>query len=124
LNGFAAAGQGLRPAQNQLPLDLVVVGVAGAGTFGGLPQVTVPQGTADHYWHAVAAANQWQSDEYSSLTLVADSIVCADRVRDEVKKAGYNAQSPTDFIRQAQQVLLYVGFGLSAFAVIALVVAG
>jgi putative ABC transport system permease protein len=100
--------------------------VVGVGTTGisGLPFMSVPQVTAERYWTDVAAANQWQSDEFTSITLIAATPALADRVRDEVRAAGYNAQSGQDFIRRAAQLLLYLGLGLSTFAAIALVVAG
>ncbi len=125
-SGFAVGGQGIRPAQNRPPLSLRVVGVGGGGgAIGtGVPFITLPQQTAERYWETIAAANQWQVDEFSSIMLVADDPGSTDRVRNEARSAGYDAQSADDFIRQTQQVLLYLGFGLSTFAVIALVIAG
>src|SRR5205807_7894673 len=46
-----------------------------------------------------------------------------DKVRDEAKAEGYQAQSSQDLIKQVSQLLFYLGLGLSAFAAIALAVA-
>ena len=122
-SGFVAAGQGLRPAQNRPPLSLRVVGVGPSG-FSQLPSMQAPWQTSQRYWQDMAAANQWQTDEYSLIVLVADSAGSTDAVRNAARAAGYNAQSAQDFIKQIQQVLLALGAGLSTFAVIALVIAG
>jgi macrolide transport system ATP-binding/permease protein len=119
-NGFTP---GQRPAQARPPLRLRVVGVGTTG-LGGVPFLAVPQERAERYWTEMATSNQWQTDEYTSITVVADTPGHADRVRDEARAAGYNAGSIDDFIRTAQQVLLYLGLGLSTFAAIALVIAG
>jgi putative ABC transport system permease protein len=71
----------------------------------------------------MADANGWRADKYGSITLVADAPGTVDKVRDEAKAEGYQAQSSQDLIKQVSQLLFYLGLGLSAFAAIALAVA-
>jgi putative ABC transport system permease protein len=83
----------------------------------------VPYQTALKYWDDMAQANDWRADKYQSITLVSDGPGTVDRVRDEARAEGYQAQSAQDLIKQIGQLLLYLGLGLSAFAAIALAVA-
>jgi macrolide transport system ATP-binding/permease protein len=121
--GFIAPGSGVQPASDRRPLELTVVGV-GSGSVGSpTPVVLAPYGTAGKYWEEMAQSNGWKADKYGSITLVADGPGNVDRVRDEAKNQGYEAQSSQDLIKQLGQVLFYLGLGLSAFAAIALAVA-
>jgi putative ABC transport system permease protein len=120
---FIAPGSGVQPASDRRSLQVTVVGV-GSGSFGSPnPVLLVPYGTAGRYWEEMAAANGWKADKYGAITLVADSPGNVDRVRDEARNRGYQAQSGEDVIRQLGQLLFYLGLALSAFAAIALAVA-
>jgi ABC-type antimicrobial peptide transport system permease subunit len=120
---FIAPGSGVQPASDQRQLKLTVVGVGSGGVGSPAPMLLVPYGTAGKYWEEMAKANDWKADKYGSITLVADGPGNVDRVRDEAKSEGYQAQSSQDLIKQLGQVLFYLGLGLSAFAAIALAVA-
>ncbi|MBJ7598702.1 MAG: hypothetical protein DLM67_23085 [Candidatus Nephthysia bennettiae] len=120
---FVAPGSGVQPASDQRQLQLTVVGVGSGGVGSQTPVVLVPYGTAGKYWEEMAQSNGWKADKYGSITLVADGPGNVDRVRDEAKNQGYQAQSAQDLIKQLGQVLFYLGLGLSAFAAIALAVA-
>jgi ABC-type lipoprotein export system ATPase subunit/ABC-type antimicrobial peptide transport system permease subunit len=124
-SGFPQPGSGVPPATNLIPLTLKIVGVSTAGPAGGggFLGITAPYQTVTKYWSAMAKANDWKADEFGSLSLISDSPANADRVRDEVKKLGYPAQSAGDFIKQFSQVLLFLELALSAFGAIALFVA-
>ena len=115
-------GQGPAAAVDR-PLALTVVGVAPAGGGIGPLYLGVPYRTAVDYWREEAVANHWTADQYAQFILVADSVPHADTVRTEAKKAGFNAQSATDFIKQITQLLTILGAGLSGLAAIALIVA-
>lgn len=113
---------GVEPASDQRTLQLVAgVGTSSVGSPN--PVVAVPSGTAARYWEEMAKANSWKADKYESITLVADAPGNVDRVRDEARRQGYQAQSAQDLIKQVGQVLFYFGLALSAFAAIALAVA-
>jgi macrolide transport system ATP-binding/permease protein len=121
--GFIPPGSGLQPASNQMQLRLTVVGVGSSGPGSQTPILLVPYQTALKYWDDMAQANDWRADKYQSITLVSDGPGTVDRVRDEARAEGYQAQSAQDLIKQIGQLLLYLGLGLSAFAAIALAVA-
>jgi ABC-type lipoprotein export system ATPase subunit/ABC-type antimicrobial peptide transport system permease subunit len=120
---FIVPGSGVQPAGDQQPLRLTVVGIGGGSPGSPTPVVAVPYQTAVRYWEQMADANGWRADKYGSITLVADAPGTVDKVRDEAKAEGYQAQSSQDLIKQVSQLLFYLGLGLSAFAAIALAVA-
>jgi putative ABC transport system permease protein len=123
--GFITPGSGVQPAGEQRALRLTVVGVgSGSGGVGSpTPVASVAYDTAGKYWEEMAQANGWKADKFGSITLVSDGPGNVDRIRDEVKGRGYEAQSAQDLIKQLGQLLFYLGLGLSAFAAIALAVA-
>jgi ABC-type lipoprotein export system ATPase subunit/ABC-type antimicrobial peptide transport system permease subunit len=121
--GFITPGSGVQPAGEQRALRLTVVGVGTGGVGSPTPVVLVPYDTAGRYWEEMAQANGWKADKFGSITLVSDGPGNVDRIRDEAKGRGYEAESAQDLIKQLGQLLFYLGLGLSAFAAIALAVA-
>ena len=124
--GLFIGGTGQQPATVSLPLELTVVGIisnasnigSGTATF-----IGVPYQTSRGYWERMARANQWQTDEFNSITLIAESAGAVDTVAREVKDAGYQATTTSDFLKGFSQFITILEIGLSGLAAIALVVA-
>jgi len=124
--GIYLPGSGQQPARTSLPLELAIVGVlSSAGNFGtgGAYFMSVPYATATGYWDQMAKANQWTADEFSSITLVAQTSGSVDAVAKEVKDLGYQATTSSDFLKGFSQFITILEIGLSGLAAIALIVA-
>ncbi|HYL07155.1 MAG TPA: ATP-binding cassette domain-containing protein [Candidatus Udaeobacter sp.] len=124
--GFFIPGTGQTPAKVSLPLELTIVGVItnasnignGNATF-----ITVPYTASTGYWERMARSNGWTADEFSSVTLIADSSGSVDSVAKEAKGLGYQATTTNDFLKGFSQFITVLEIGLSGLAAIALVVA-
>ncbi len=124
--GFYVGGAGQQVAADSLPLDLTVNGVfsnasnigSGSAIF-----VSVPYRTSTGYWERMAKANQWTTDEFSTITLISESSGTVDTVANEVKDLGYHATTSSDFLKGFSQFITILEIGLSGLAAIALVVA-
>jgi macrolide transport system ATP-binding/permease protein len=124
--GLFIGGTAQQAATVSLPLELTVVGVisnasnigSGTATF-----IGAPYQTTKGYWERMARANQWQTDEFQSITLIADSSGAVDKVAREVKDLGYQATTTSDLLKGFSQFITILEIGLSGLAAIALVVA-
>ena len=124
--GLFIGGTGQQPASISLPLDLTVVGiVSNASNIGGgtATFIGAPYQASRSYWERMAKANQWQTDEFNSISLVAESSGSVDTVAKEVKDLGYQATTTSDFLKGFSQFITILEIGLSGLAAIALVVA-
>ena len=124
--GIYLPGSGQQPAKNSLPLELSVIGVlSNAGNIGtgGAFFISAPYRTATGYWEQMAKANQWTADEFSNITLVAETAGSVDAVAKEVKDLGYQATTSSDFLKGFSQFITILEIGLSGLAAIALIVA-
>ena len=123
-SGLVAPGSGVAPASKPIPLALTVVGLDSAGAFGTAAlSISLPYATMTGYWTQMRDANNWKSDEFSSLTLVADSTASATTVKDEVTKLGYQATATAESVKSFTQILSFIGLGLTGIAAVALLVA-
>ncbi len=124
--GFFVGGTGQQPASTSIPVALTIVGVVtnatnignGSATF-----ISVPYGAAVAYWDRMGSANNWTTDEFNSITLVADSSGTVDSVAKAVKALGYQATTSSDFLKGFSQFITILEIGLSGLAAIALIVA-
>ncbi len=124
--GYFIGGAGQTAASTSLPIDLTIVAVlSNAGNIGtsGAYFMAVPYATSTSYWERMAKANTWTADEFTSITLVADSSGTVDAVAKEVKNLGYQATTNSDFLKGFSQFITILEIGLSGLAAIALVVA-
>ncbi|TMD72497.1 MAG: ATP-binding cassette domain-containing protein [Chloroflexi bacterium] len=124
--GIYLPGSGQQPATNSLPLELSIVGVlSNAGNLGsgGAYFISAPYSTATGYWEQMAKANHWTADEFSNITLVAETAGSVDAVAKEVKALGYQATTSSDFLKGFSQFITILEIGLSGLAAIALIVA-
>src|SRR5207248_8933303 len=74
--GIYLPGSGQQPATDSLALEMTIVGVlSSAGNLGtgGAYFISAPYATATNYWDQMARANHWTADEFSNITLVAET---------------------------------------------------
>ena len=124
--GLFIGGTSQQAAATSLPLQMTIVGiVSNASSIGGGTAIFIsaPYRTATDYWGRMAKANQWQTDEFQSITLVAESSGTVDTVANEVKDLGYGATTTSDLLKGFSQFITILEIGLSGLAAIALIVA-
>jgi ABC-type lipoprotein export system ATPase subunit len=107
-----------------LDLKLVVVGIVSgnampAGARGGV----APYGTVRDYWTQLAKANGWKGGEYSTITLLADSGLAVEGLRQRVETLGFQAQTFGDQFRTFEDVLGKMRVALLGLALVALLLA-
>ena len=76
------------------------------------------------YWAGLAKANSWTGGEFRKVTLLADSAAGVDAVRDEVRKAGFTAQTFGDPFRALEELTGRLRLALLGLALVALILAG
>ena len=107
-----------------LDLKLVVVGIVSgnampAGARGGV----APYGTVRAYWAQLAGSNGWKGGEYSTITLLADSGLSVEGLRQRVESLGFQAQTFGDQFRTFEDVLGKMRVALLGLALVALLLA-
>jgi ABC-type lipoprotein export system ATPase subunit len=105
-------------------LKLLVVGIVSgnampAGARGGV----APYGTLRDYWALLAKANGWKGGEYSTITLLADSGLAVEALRQRVESLGFQAQTFGDQFRTFEDVLGKMRVALLGLALVALLLA-
>jgi macrolide transport system ATP-binding/permease protein len=109
---------------HSLDLKLLVVGIVSgnampAGARGGV----APYGTVRDYWALLAKANGWKGGEYSTITLLADSGLAVEGLRQRVESLGFQAQTFGDQFRTFEDVLGKMRVALLGLALVALLLA-
>jgi macrolide transport system ATP-binding/permease protein len=107
-----------------LDLKLLVVGIVSgnampAGARGGV----APYGTVRAYWAQLAGSNGWKGGEYSTITLLADSGLSVEGLRQRVESLGFQAQTFGDQFRTFEDVLGKMRVALLGLALVALLLA-
>jgi ABC-type lipoprotein export system ATPase subunit/ABC-type antimicrobial peptide transport system permease subunit len=127
---FSAAYGGLVPllvrneAKNPVPLTLLVSGVVSSNYMpAGAPGALVPYGVMRSYWSRVAAANAWRTGEYSSITLLADSGLSVQTLRQRVEQLGFQSQTFGDQFRNFEDLLGKMRVALLVLGLVALTLA-
>ena len=106
------------------PLTLLVVGVVpGADMPAGAPGGFVPNGVMRSYWSKLAQPNSWKGDEYSDITLLADSGLAVEGLKQHVQALGFEAQTFGDQFRGFEDLLAKLRVALLGLAVVALLLA-
>jgi ABC-type lipoprotein export system ATPase subunit/ABC-type antimicrobial peptide transport system permease subunit len=103
---------------------LLVVGIVSsnylpAGSPGGL----APYGLMRTYWSKLAQQNGWKRDEYSSVTLLADSGLAVEGVRTHAEALGFQTQTFGDQFRNLEDLLGKMRVALLGLALVALLLA-
>jgi macrolide transport system ATP-binding/permease protein len=105
-------------------LKLLVVGIVSgnampAGARGGV----APYATVRDYWALLARGNGWKGGEYSTITLLADSGLAVEGLRQRVESLGFQAQTFGDQFRTFEDVLGKMRVALLGLALVALLLA-
>ncbi|HET7421603.1 MAG TPA: ATP-binding cassette domain-containing protein [Candidatus Dormibacteraeota bacterium] len=125
--GLFIGGTAQPAATVSLPLEMTIRGIvssAGANIGGGTAIfISAPYLTTKDYWERMAKANSWSTDEFNSITLIAESSGSVDSVAREARDLGYQATTTSDLLKGLGQFITVLEIGLSALAAVALFVA-
>ncbi len=127
---FSATSGGLVPALVHNPvsrpivLNLVVVGIVSNNYVpAGAPGALAPYGLMRAYWNNLALANGWKGGEYASITLLADSGLNVEALRQRVQDLGFQTQTFGDQFRNFEDLLGKLRVALLGLAIVALLLA-
>jgi len=126
--GTLSTGAGADPVTQHTALKLHVVGIVSSSQLpSGMAGALAPYGLMKRYWTTLstanAAGNKWKSGEFSSITLLADSGLAVDGVRQDVERLGFHAQTFGDQFRNLEDLIAKVGVALLGLALMAVVLA-
>ncbi|HKW60024.1 MAG TPA: ATP-binding cassette domain-containing protein, partial [Candidatus Dormibacteraeota bacterium] len=112
------------PVSRPLALDAVVVGIVSNNYLpAGAPGALAPNGLIRSYWTSLAGVNGWKTGEYSSVTLLADSGLSVETLRQRVIDLGFQAQTFGDQFRNFEDLLSKLRVALLGLAIVALLLA-
>ena len=127
---FTAASGALLPSltRNQVTqpqtFSLLVVGIVSSNYMpSGAPGGLVGYGAMRNYWTDLAQPNGWKGGEYSDITLLADSGLAVDGLRQRVDALGFQSQTFGDQFRNFEDLLGKLRVALLGLAVVALLLA-
>jgi macrolide transport system ATP-binding/permease protein len=123
-SGSVLAGDKRNSVTKAIPLGLVVVGIVSshytpAGAAGGL----VPYGLLTSHWTRLAKDNGWKGGQFSSITLLADSGLAVEGLRQQVEGLGFQSQTFGDQFRNFEDLLGKMRVALLGLALVALLLA-
>jgi macrolide transport system ATP-binding/permease protein len=105
-------------------LNLLVVGIVSGNYIpAGAPGALAPYGVVRGYWSALAQPNGWKGGEYSSVTLLADSGLSVETLRQRVESLGFQSQTFGDQFRNFEDLLGKLRVALLGLALVALLLA-
>jgi putative ABC transport system permease protein len=117
-------GVARNPVTQPIDLKLTVVGiVSGNAMPAGAPGGMAPYATVRDYWTQLAAANKWKTGQYSTITLLADSGLAVEGLRQRVEALGFQAQTFGDQFRSFEDLLGKLRVALLGLALVALLLA-
>lgn len=112
------------PVMQPINLKLLVVGVVSGNAMpAGAPGGLAPYTTVRNYWTKLATANNWKGGEYSSITLLADSGLAVEGLRNRMEALGFQAQTFGDQFRNFEDLLGKLRIALLGLALVALLLA-
>ena len=127
---FTAAYGALVPAMthNQVTkpqsFNLLVVGIVSSSYMpSGAPGGLVGYGAMRNYWTTVAKPNGWNGGEFTNITLLADSGLSVEGLRQRVEQLGFQSQTFGDQFRNFEDLLGKLRVALLGLAVVALLLA-
>jgi macrolide transport system ATP-binding/permease protein len=107
-----------------VPVDLVVVGViSNHYTPAAAPGGMVPYGLLTSHWSKLAKDNAWKSGQFSNITLLADSGLAVEGLRQHVEALGFQSQTFGDQFRNFEDLLGKMRVALLGLALVALLLA-
>ena len=112
------------PVTKALTLDLLVVGIVSNNYMpAGTPGALAPNGLMHTYWTSLAGVNGWKGGEYASITLLADSGLSVESLRQRVEALGFQSQTFGDQFRNFEDLLGKLRVALLGLALVALLLA-
>ena len=118
------AVSGADKASQPVALKLLVSGIVPNNALpAGMPGGLAPYGVARDYWSTAAQANKWKGGEYSSITLLADSGLAVETLRQDVASLGFQTQTFGDQFRNLEDLLGKVRIALLGLALVAMLLA-
>jgi macrolide transport system ATP-binding/permease protein len=109
-----------RPAS----LTLLVVGIVSDNYMpAGAPGALAPYSLMRTYWSSLAGPNGWKGGEYTSITLLADSGLAVEGLRQRVEALGFQSQTFGDQFRNFEDLLGKLRVALLGLAIVALLLA-
>jgi putative ABC transport system permease protein len=112
------------PVSRPIVLNLVVVGVVSNNYLpAGAPGALATYGLMHAYWNNLALANGWKGGEYASITLLADSGLNVEPLRQRVQDLGFQTQTFGDQFRNFEDLLGKLRVALLGLAIVALLLA-
>jgi putative ABC transport system permease protein len=107
-----------------VPLDLIVVGVISSHyTPAGAPGGMLPYVLMTSHWAKLAKENGWKSGEFTNITLLADSGLAVEGLRQHVEALGFQSQTFGDQFRNFEDLLGKLRVALLGLALVALLLA-
>jgi ABC-type antimicrobial peptide transport system permease subunit len=105
-------------------LNLLVVGIVTNNYVpAGAPGALAPYQYMRAYWSNLAIANGWKGGEYASITLLADSGLDVEALRQRVQDLGFQTQTFGDQFRSFEDLLGKLRVALLGLAIVALLLA-
>ena len=127
---FSAAYGSIVPTlvRNQVSKPIVinalVVGVVSGNYMpAGAPGALAPYGLMRTYWSTLAGLNNWKGAEFTSITLLADSGLSVEGLRQRVEALGFQSQTFGDQFRNFEDLLGKLRVALLGLALVALLLA-
>ena len=112
------------PVTKPLTLNLVVVGIVSSNYMpAGAPGALAPNRLMRTYWTSLAGVNGWKGGEYASITLLADSGLSVESLRQRVDALGFQTQTFGDQFRNFEDLLGKMRVALLGLALVALLLA-
>ncbi len=122
--GDLVAASSRNKVAKPVELNLLVVGIVSGNYMpAGAPGALAPYGVVRSYWSALAQPNGWKGGEYSSVTLLADSGLSVETLRQRVESLGFQSQTFGDQFRNFEDLLGKLRVALLGLALVALLLA-
>jgi len=101
-----------------------VVGIVSSNYMpAGAPGALAPNRLMRTYWTSLAGVNGWKGGEYASITLLADSGLSVESLRQRVDALGFQTQTFGDQFRNFEDLLGKMRVALLGLALVALLLA-
>ena len=123
-SGDIVPGGGRHKVSKPADLTLLVVGIVSSNYMpSGAPGALAPNGLMRDYWSRLAQPNAWKGGEFSSITLLADSGLAVEGLRQRVDALGFQTQTFGDQFRNFEDLLGKLRVALLGLALVALLLA-
>ena len=123
-----SGGLSLALARNKVSKPIsatfLVVGIVSSNFMpAGAPGALAPYASMRNYWSILAQPNGWNGGEYTSITLLADSGLAVQGLRQQVETLGFQSQTFGDQFRNFEDLLGKLRVALLGLAIVALLLA-